>query len=201
MSTLPIYLYGSDMLRAKAKPVEAVDDSLVKLVYDMFETMHEASGIGLASTQVGDLRRVIVLDISEVNEKAEPIEGERAEIVQHGKRTSAGLPRVLALINPEIIAEEGSWTTDEGCLSIPDVRAEVVRAEKARVRFRDTNFAEQEILADGLLARVILHEFDHLEGIMFVDRISAAKRALLRGRLRRIKAGEVETSYPVAVEA
>ena len=201
MSTLPIYLYGSEMLRAKAKPVSATDDSVVKLVYDMFETMHEANGIGLAATQVGDLRRVIVLDISEVNEKAEPVEGEKAEIVEHGHLTSPGLPRVLALINPEILPLEGSRMMDEGCLSIPDVRAEVERAAKVRVRYRDTNFVEQEIEADGLLARVILHEYDHLDGIMFVDRISVAKRALLRTKLRRIKAGEVETSYPVAVEA
>jgi len=198
MSTRAIFLYGSEMLRAKAKPVKGIDDSVVKLVYDMFETMHKANGIGLAATQVGDLRRVIVIDISEVNEEAAASEGGETEPV---RRTSAGLPRSLALINPEIVAEEGTFAMEEGCLSIPDVRAEVERAEKIRVRFRDTSFREQELEADGLLARVILHEFDHLNGVLFVDRISGAKRTLLRSKLRRIKQGEVETSYPVAVEA
>jgi peptide deformylase len=198
MSMRAIYLYGSDMLRAKAKPVKAMDDSMVRLVYDMFETMHKANGIGLAATQVGDLRRVIVVDIGEVNEDDEESE-EHASEIKH--RTSPGLPRTLALINPEIVSEEGKWAMEEGCLSLPDVRAEVERAEKIRVRYRDTSFHEQELAADGLLARVILHELDHLDGVLFVDRISTAKRTLLKPKLRRIKQGEVETSYPVAVEA
>jgi peptide deformylase len=204
MSTRAIYLYGSDMLREKAKTVTAMDDSLVKLVYDMFETMHKANGIGLAATQVGDTRRVIVIDISDVNENAEEADGEETEegeVERHGPRTSAGLPRTLALINPEIIASEGSWVMEEGCLSIPDVRAEVERPEKIRIRFRDTNFQEQVLDADGLLARVIQHEYDHLDGVLFVDRISGAKRTLLKSKLRRIKEGDVETSYPVAVES
>lgn len=192
MSVLPIYLYGSDVLRAKAKPVKELDDEVVKLLYDMFETMHKANGIGLAATQVGDFHRVIVLDISDVDEK--PEEGSQKEV----KMTSPDLPRTLALINPEVLHGEGMWPMEEGCLSIPDVRAEVERAEKVRVRFRDANFQLTELTVDGLLARVVLHEIDHLDGVLFVDRISSAKRSLLRPKLRRIKKGDVETSYPVA---
>lgn len=205
MSMRAIYLYGSEMLREKAKPVTGVDESLVKLVYDMFETMHKANGIGLAATQVGDRRRVIVIDISEVNENAEEADDDEDaaedEADEPAHTTSPGLPRTLALINPEIIATEGSYVMEEGCLSIPDVRAEVERPEKIRVRFRDTSFQELVLDADGLLARVIQHEYDHLDGVLFVDRISGAKRALLRTKLRRIKQGDVETSYPVAVES
>ncbi len=194
---LPIFLYGTDVLRAKAKPVTDGDDGIVKLVYDMFETMHKANGIGLAATQVGDLRRVIVIDIADVHENAEGEEEDEAH------PTSPNLPRTLALINPEILDREGALTVEEGCLSIPDVRGEVERPEKVRVRFLDPNFRPQEILADGLLARVLQHELDHLDGVLFTDHISKARKSLLMPKLRRIKNGDIETSYPVvtAVEA
>ncbi len=194
---LPIYLYGTDVLRETAKPVKDGDDGIVKLVYDMFETMHKANGIGLAATQVGDLRRVIVIDIADVHENAEGEEEDEAH------PTSPGLPRTIALINPEILDREGALTVEEGCLSIPDVRGEVERPEKVRVRFLDPNFRPQEILADGLLARVLQHELDHLDGVLFTDHISKARKSLLMPKLRRIKNGDIETSYPVvtAVEA
>ncbi|MGB2867481.1 MAG: peptide deformylase [Bacteroidota bacterium] len=195
MATLPIYLYGSEVLRVKAKPVKDLDPSVIKLVYDMFETMHKANGIGLAATQVGDRRRVIVIDISDVNEA--PDEDSPREV----RQTSPDLPRTLVMINPEIVEEVDTVLMEEGCLSIPDVRSEVRRAEKARIRFHDANFQEMELTMDGLLARVALHEIDHLDGILFVDRISTAKRGLLKGKLRAIKNGDVETSYPVVTAA
>jgi peptide deformylase len=101
------------------------------------------------------------------------------------------------MINPEILQEEGSISLQEGCLSIPDIHAMVDRPEKVRVRYRDANFQEQDILADGLLARVVQHEFDHLNGVLFIDHIGATKRALLKSRLNAIKKGEIETSYPI----
>jgi peptide deformylase len=162
----------------------------------MFETMHKANGLGLAAIQVGDLRRVITLDISDVNETN--AEGEKEDIAHP---TSAGLPRTLTLINPEILFEEGEWTMQEGCLSIPNLHAEVKRAEKVRVRFRDAEFKEQELFADGLLARVILHEFDHLNGFLFVDKVTKGKRHLLLPKLRKIRKGEIETDYPVITAA
>ena len=104
--------------------------------------------------------------------------------------------RMLVLINPEVLAESGSLSMEEGCLSIPEVRADVTRPEAIRVKFLDPNLREAEIAADGLLGRVILHEMDHLDGVLFIDRVSAAKRALLKNELRKIKKGEVDTSYP-----
>ncbi len=192
MSILPIYLFGTKILKKTAKPIELLDDSTVKLIYDMFETMHEANGLGLAATQVGDLRRVITIDISDVTEPN--AEGETEDTMHP---TSPHLPRTLTLINPEIISEEGKWLMEEGCLSLPNLRGEVERAEKVRVRFHDAEFKEQDLLADGLLARVILHELDHLNGILFVDRVSKTKRSLLLPKLRKIRKGEIEVDYPV----
>jgi len=192
MSVLPVYLFGTDVLKKKAKVVDSLDDSMVKLIYDMFETMHKANGIGLAATQVGDLRRVITIDISDVSEP-----NAEGEVEDEMHPTSPGLPRTLALINPKILGEEGSWIMEEGCLSIPGVRGEVDRPEKVRIRYRDADFQEREILADGLLARVVQHEMDHLDGILFVGHMKRAKRSMLLGKLRRIRKGEIETDYPV----
>jgi peptide deformylase len=196
MSILPIYIFGTEILKKKAKPVEVLDDSTVKLIYDMFETMHEANGIGLAANQVGDLRRVITIDISDVTEPN--AEGEMEDSTHP---TSPTLPRTLALINPEIIHEEGAWALEEGCLSLPGIRGEVKRAEKVHIRFRDGEFKKQELVMDGLLARVVLHEFDHLNGVLFVDHINRAKRTTLLPRLRKIRKGEIDPDYPVVTAA
>jgi peptide deformylase len=191
MAVLPIYLYGTKVLKAKAKPVKELNDTVIKLVYDMVETMHTAGGMGLAATQVGGLHRVVTIDISEVDED------QRKESNDQQKITSPNLPRKIVMINPEILEQEGAWKMEEGCLSIPDVRAEVERAEKILVEFRDANFKEQKFLADGLLARVMLHEIDHLDGVLFTERLKPAERAPLKDELKRIKAGDVETTYPV----
>lgn len=191
MSVLPIYLYGTKVLKAKAKPVKELNNTVIKLVYDMVETMDEANGIGLAATQVGNLHRVVVVDISDVDER-------KSEEPAHRQiMTSPDLPRKVVMINPEVLEEQGSWKVEEGCLSIPDVRGEVERAEKIKVRFRDANFQQVELNADGLLARVMLHEIDHLDGILFTERLSSPQRLLLKRELRKIKEGDVETSYPV----
>ncbi|MBN1398646.1 MAG: peptide deformylase [Bacteroidetes bacterium] len=191
MSILPIYIFGTEVLKKKAQPVDKMDDSLVKLICDMFETMRKANGIGLATNQVGDLRRVITIDISDVSEPN--AEGEMEDAAHP---TSPDLPRTLAIINPEIIEETGSWPMEEGCLSLPGIRGAVERSEKVRIRFRDGEFKERELLIDGLLARVFLHEYDHLNGVLFVDRINKAKRSLLLPKLRKLRKGEIETDYP-----
>ncbi len=190
MAFLPIYLYGSDVLRQKAKPVKELDNATIKLIYDLFETMYKSHGIGLAATQVGELKRVIVVDVT-------PTEEETGE--GDGKDAAADddQPKKLVLINPEVIERSGSWSMEEGCLSIPDVRADVERDERVKIRFRNANFEEVELEAGGLLGRVILHEIDHLDGVLFIDHVSAAKRSLLGSKLRKIKKGEIETSYPV----
>lgn len=189
MSTLPIYLYGTEVLRKKAKPVHKLDDAVIKLMYDLAETMHKANGIGLAATQVGELRRMLVVDVSAIERGArDEDEGTSPDEVYESK--------VLVMVNPEIEIAEGSVAMEEGCLSIPDVRAEVDRPETITVRYLDVNFQEAELTADGMLARVIQHEADHLDGVMFVDRIGKTRRALLRSELKKIEKGEIDTSYP-----
>ena len=177
MSVLPIYTYGTAVLRKKAQPITGVNDEVLKLIMEMFETMRDANGIGLAANQVGILQRVIVVDISGVEETKDV--------------------KPVSLINPEVIAQEGARVMEEGCLSIPDVRDDVERAEKIKVRYKDTNFRDVQIEADGLLARVILHEIDHLNGILFIDHLSSSRRKLHREQLKGIKRGEMEVSYPV----
>lgn len=178
MAQLPIYIYDDPLLRRKARAVREVDPELRKLADDMMETMRSAHGIGLAANQVGSLQRIIVVDVS-------------------GMEETPDVPP-LVLINPEVVHEEGSWTMEEGCLSIPDIREDVERPELVRVRFKDLDFKDHEIEAGGILSRVILHELDHLNGVLFIDRLGAVKRKLLRGRLNKIRRGEYEAAYPVA---
>lgn len=188
MAVLPIYIYGQPVLRKKAKHVRHADEAIAKFVEDMFETMHKGNGIGLAANQVGSLHRIIVVDLSTMDE-------ERHQDV------SAPKSRPLAMINPEVVYESGKFVMEEGCLSIPGIREEVERVETIRVRYKDVQFRDQEVEATGLLARVILHEIDHLNGVLFVDRVGIVKRKLLRGRLNKIAKGEVEVSYPVVAAA
>ena len=194
MSVLPIYLYGTKVLKAKAKPVRTLNNSAIKLLVDMVDTMHAANGMGLAANQVGILQRVIAVDISGVNEK------EREESNDQVKITSPHLPRKVVMINPVVAGKEGAWKMGEGCLSLPELRGEVERAEKIQVKYRDPNFDEKEILADGLLARVILHEIDHLDGILFTDLIDPEDKAQVKDDLKRIKLGDVDTEYPVVTK-
>jgi peptide deformylase len=160
------------------------------LIVDMAETMRNANGIGLAATQVGEMHRLLVVDLSAVEQA---MEDEHDEPSQQKPREQ----KTLVVINPEVIDERGSWTMEEGCLSIPEIRADVDRAEVVTIRFRDGNFQETEITVQGLLGRVLLHEIDHLNGVLFLDHLSTTQRTLLKGKLRRIKKGEAETSYPV----
>jgi peptide deformylase len=176
-AALPIYLLGQSVLRRKARPVKAASAELERFAGDMVVTMRKANGIGLAANQVGDLRRVIVIDTGAMEEP----------------RTNDA----LVLVNPEILEESGALTMEEGCLSIPDIREEVTRPETILVRYRDLAFAEQVMSAEGLLARVIQHELDHINGVLFVDHLGAVKRKILRGRLNKISHGDVEVEYPV----
>lgn len=159
MAILDILHYPDKRLRSVAKPVDKVDDAIKKLVHDMFETMYLAPGIGLAATQVDVHQQVIVIDLSE--EKNQP----------------------LCLINPQIIAEQGTESCDEGCLSVPDIYETVERAEKVTVKAMDQNGDEFTLQADGMLAVCIQHEIDHLKGKLFVDYISPLKRQRLKKRL------------------
>jgi peptide deformylase len=161
MAKLKILEFPDPRLRKKAVPVEAVDNELRELVGDMFETMYAAPGIGLAATQVDVHRRLLVVDVSP--DKSEP----------------------HALINPEIVEKDGVTVTDEGCLSVPGYYEEVERAEQIRVRFLDRDGEQQEMEAEGLLAVCIQHEIDHLDGKLFVDYLSEAKRQRIRKKLEK----------------
>ncbi len=181
MSILPIYIYGTDVLRKKARPIHQITDEIIRQAVDMHSTMHKAGGIGLAATQIGALNRMITIDLSEMEETKDA--------------------KPMTLINPEIVSREGQLMLEEGCLSIPDLRDEVERAEQIVLRYRDTNFDLCEIGADGILARVILHEYDHLNGVLFTDHLSAAQRRIHRERLRMMERGEIDVSYPVFTAA
>jgi len=159
MAKLTILEFPDPRLRTRAAEVETVDDSFGKLIDDMFETMYDAPGIGLAATQVDVHKRLLVVDVSA--DKTEP----------------------HALINPVILEKDGVTVTEEGCLSVPGYYEEVERAEHIRVRFLDRNGDEQEMEAEGLLAVCIQHEMDHLEGKLFVDYLSEAKRLRIRKKL------------------
>ena len=161
MATLEILHFPAPRLRTPAKPVEAVDDEIRRLVDDMFETMYAAPGIGLAATQVNVARRVVVIDLSE--EKNRP----------------------LCLVNPEILSRDGEEEMEEGCLSVPGIYEKVRRADRVRVRALNRDGEAFELDADGLLAVCIQHEIDHLDGKLFVDYLSQLKRQRIKTKLTK----------------
>ncbi|MGD8264938.1 MAG: peptide deformylase [Chromatiales bacterium] len=161
MAKREILHFPDSRLRNVARPVEKVDDEIKQLVDDMFETMYDAPGIGLAAIQINVPQRVIVIDVSE--DKSEP----------------------LCLINPEILEKEGEESMDEGCLSVPEIYETVTRAEKIRLRALDRDGSSFEMDADGLLAVCIQHEIDHLDGKLFVDYLSNLKRQRIRKKLEK----------------
>lgn len=160
---LEIKTFPDEVLRKKSILVEKIDDNIKKLLDDMAETMYEAPGIGLAAPQVGVNKRVVVIDIT-------------------GPEERSGL---LKIINPEIISMEGECEGEEGCLSIPQEYADVKRAEKITVKFLNEDGKEQILEADGLLSRAFQHEIDHLDGILFIDRISPLKREFIKKRIKK----------------
>ncbi|KFN44065.1 peptide deformylase [Arenimonas oryziterrae] len=168
MAKLPIIEFPDPRLRTVAKPVEQVDDALRGLIDDMFETMYDAPGIGLAATQVDVHRRLLVLDVSE--DKSRP----------------------MVFINPEILASEGSQTYQEGCLSVPGIFADVSRFNQITVRALDRDGKPFEITTDGLLAVCIQHEMDHLAGKVFVDYLSPLKKELVKKKLAKQRRAAAE---------
>ena len=164
MALRDIVLFGEPVLRVKADKVESFDDDLSRLVDDMIETMEVAEGIGLAAPQVGKSLALCVVNNYLIDDDAEP----------------------KAYINPEVCATEGSVEVEEGCLSIPDIREDVTRPEKIEIKYFDLEGKEHTETCDGMLARVLQHEIDHLNGVLFIDRISSIKRQLLAKRLKQI---------------
>lgn len=181
---LPIVGYGSPVLRNIAKEIDFNYLDLDKLIQDMFETMKQASGLGLAAPQIDRSIRLFVIDTSSLKE--EDLEGQGMKPETFRK----------VFINPEIIEESGElWSFQEGCLSLPDIHEDVSRYSIIKVRYFDEKFNEKTEVLDGIQARVFQHEFDHLQGKVFVDRLSPLRKTLLRKKLNNISSGKVITDY------
>jgi peptide deformylase len=175
----PIVMYGDPVLRQRAKDIEQGTD-LKQLIDDMFETMHGASGIGLAAPQIGKSIRLFVVDGTVLEDE---------EGMENFKK---------AFVNPEILEEVGTpWEFEEGCLSIPNIRENVSRKERLKIRYYDENWNLHEEEYDGMKARIIQHEYDHIEGKLFVDYLPALKKRLLKGKLADISKGKVDTEYRI----
>ena len=184
----PITAYGDPVLRTRATNVSPDFDGLDALIADMFETMAQASGVGLAAPQIGKSIRLFVIDSGPMVDSADDDEKRNPRYRQPAVRR--------AFVNPVMVAETGEeWGFDEGCLSIPGIHEQVTRTERVRLRYEDANRQPHEEEFDGIAARIIQHEYDHLEGILFTDRLNALKKRLLKNRLTRISKGDVDTTY------
>ncbi|PRD46526.1 peptide deformylase [Sphingobacterium haloxyli] len=182
---LPIVAYGDPILRKKAAEIDEDYPNLKQLISDMFETMYAARGVGLAAPQVGLPIRLFVIDASPFAEDDEDGEGDPA--LKDFKKV---------LINPIIIEEKGEkWSFNEGCLSIPDINEDIIRSSQVVINYLDEDFEEHEVELSGLAARVVQHEYDHIEGKLFVDKLSPLKKAMLKGKLEAISKGMVQVGY------
>jgi peptide deformylase len=163
MAALEILHFPNPILKQKSRPIQKIDPAIRQLAQDMAETMYSAPGVGLAAPQVGHPLRLAVIDVTPHDQPK----------------------NLLVLINPEIVATEGECTWEEGCLSVPDYSEEVKRCEKVVVRYRDLEGKEAEITGEGLLAIALQHEIDHLDGILFIDRLSLLKRRLIKKKFQK----------------
>ena len=176
---LPVVVYGHPVLRKVAKEIDQDDENLDQFIVDMFETMYDSDGIGLAAPQVGNSIRLFIID-------ATPLEDEEPEMKDFKK----------VFINPQIVEKNGDVSAfNEGCLSIPNLREEVVREPKINITYYDEEFNFYDEEYDGTLSRIIQHEYDHLDGIMFTDLVSPLKKRLIKGKLTAITKGKIEASY------
>ena len=176
----PIVMYGDPVLRQRAADIPVGTD-LSQLIEDMYETMHNASGIGLAAPQIGKSMRIFVVDGTIIEDEPAMADFKKA------------------FINPVMLEELGeAWEYEEGCLSIPNIREKIERKEKLRIRYHDQNWNLHEEEFDGMKARIIQHEYDHLEGKMFVDYLTPLKKRLLKGKLSDISKGKVDTEYRIS---
>lgn len=183
---LPIVAYGDAVLKKKAKPIDKDYPKLKELIENMYETMYGAYGVGLAAPQIGLAIRLFLVDTSPFAED-DTFSEEEQEQLKNFKKT---------FINAQILEEDGDeWPFNEGCLSIPDVREDVYRQPKIKIQFQDENFDTHIETYDGLIARVIQHEYDHIEGILFTDKLSSFKKRLIKGRLTNISKGKIKVDY------
>ena len=183
---LPIVAYGDAVLRKKAEDISEDYPKLSELIATMYETMYDAYGVGLAAPQIGLPIRLFVIDTNPFSEDDELSESEQKQL-ESFKRT---------FINAKILEETGNeWAFNEGCLSIPDVREDVFRKPKVKIQYQDEQFKTHVEEFDGLIARVIQHEYDHIEGILFTDKLSALKKRLIKARLSNISKGNIRVDY------
>lgn len=176
---LPVVAYGDPILKKKAQDISADYPELKKLLQDMHETMEHASGVGLAAPQIGRDIRLFIIDSSLMMDEGEEHKGVKE-----------------VFINAEMIEETGAeWAFEEGCLSIPDIREDVFRKETIKIKYLDADFNEQTKTFDGLTARVIQHEYDHIQGVLFVDYLKPLKKKLLQKRLKNISEGKIKVKY------
>lgn len=183
---LPIYGYGEPVLRKVGNDISPEYPNLKETIANMYETMYRAHGVGLAAPQVGLSIRLFIVDTQPFADSDE-VSKEEAEQLKDFKRT---------FINPKIIKEEGEiWGFNEGCLSIPDVREDVFRHEKITIEYQDEDFNKKSESFDGLIARVIQHEYDHIEGVLFTDHLSMLKKKLIGKKLQNIMEGKARPDY------
>ena len=185
---LPIVAYGAPVLKKEADEITKDYPKLDQLIENMWETMYASNGVGLAAPQIGLSIRLLVIDAAPFSEDEE-LEKEEIEVLKTFKKV---------FINPEIIEEEGPlWEFNEGCLSIPDVREDVSRNERVKIQYFDELFQAHELVLTGLAARVVQHEYDHIEGVLFTDHLTPLKRRLLKNRLNSISKGAIQVDYPM----
>ena len=178
----PIHVYGMPVLRKVARDIDSGYEGLEQLIADMYETMYQAEGVGLAANQIGIPDRILVIDATKVEDQ------EDESLKDFNK----------VFINPHIIEETGEeWEFNEGCLSIPGIREDVKRKPKIRMQYMDENFKTYDEEFDGYKARILQHEMDHLNGILFTDRISPLRKRLLNASLKKISRGITEASYKI----
>lgn len=183
---LPVIAYGDSVLRKVGINIDKDYPNLEELIENMKETMISAQGVGLAAPQIGKAIRLFIVDTSPFAEDDELEDEERAFLKDFKK----------VFINAKIIKEEGDeWPFTEGCLSIPDIREDVFRPEKVTIEYVDENFEKHTDVLDGLAARVVQHEYDHIEGILFTDKISSLKKRLIKKKLENISKGKINPDY------
>ena len=183
---LPIVAYGDPVLRKVADDIDKDFPRFEELVANMWDTMYNANGVGLAAPQIGLPIRLFLVDTT--------LFGDDEELTEEEQNALKGFRKVF--INARIEEETGTeWAFNEGCLSIPDVREDVSRKDTITISYMDENFKSYKETYDGLLARVIQHEYDHIEGILFTDKLSSLKKRLLKGRLANISKGKIKVEY------
>ena len=184
--TLPIVAYGAAVLRKVSEPINADYPNLAKLIEDMWETMYDSNGVGLAAPQINRAIRLFVMDSQQIFENAEPEDASFPD--------APGIKRVF--INAEIVELSGKeWVYNEGCLSIPKIREDEKKKKKVTLKYMDESFVEKVETFDGMTARIILHEYDHIEGKLFIDYIKPLKKKMLQGKLNDIHKGKVRVDY------